>query len=330
MTPHDGATRPSGASRLLAAAAALTVRPVGACVPANAFGVRVTRSAAELALPLLAPAARGRAARVDARWRDRPVTGDWVQAGPHVESGSVLLYLHGSGYIACSPRTHRGLVSQLCARAGMPAFVPRYRLAPRYRFPAATEDALRAFHWLESLGYSPEQIVLAGDSAGGHMAIGLCIELLSGGAAMPAAIALFSPLVDPSFDLAAARDRDHHDPYFTGKLGRRMLALYGRDGNTDDPRFTVLDSGAAVLGSLPPMLVHAGGSEALAADAETIAEEVRAAGGDCRLRLWPGQTHVFQMFYRLLPEARAALDEAGLFLADCVSPTGPGDARLAG
>lgn len=323
--------RPSRSSRILATVAALTLRPVGACVPANALGVRLARSAAEITLPLLAPAARGRHTRVDARQRSGSgsIAGDWVRSRPQAESGAVLLYLHGSGYIACSPRTHRGLVSQLCARTGIPAFVPRYRLAPRHPFPAAAEDALTAYRWLESLGYPPERIVLAGDSAGGHLAIGLCLELRRRGEPMPAGLALFSPLVDASFATAAARDSDRHDPYFTGKLATRMLALYGRDA-ADDPRFALLECGEVALGALPPMLVQAGASEALAADAEALAAVVLAAGGSADLQLWPGQAHVFQMFYRLFPESRAALDAAGTFLAGCVSSTVPAGGTLAG
>lgn len=305
---------PSRSSRLLAGVSAMTLRPIGACVPANAAGVRLTRSAAELALPLLAPAPSGRATRVETTWDGHRVTGDWVRPRRDGGSHSVLLYLHGSGYVACSPRTHRGLVSQLCTRSGTPAFVPRYRLAPRHPFPAASEDTLVAYRWLRSLGYPPDRIVVAGDSAGGHLAIGLCLGLVAAGEPVPAGLLTFSPLIDPTFATAARRDGHHHDPYFTGKLGTRMLALYAPAGGGSDVRYTVLDSALEALGSLPPMLVHAGGAEALAADAEAICARVRDAGGECVMRIWPGQAHVFQILYRFVPEAREALAEAAGFL----------------
>lgn len=314
---------PSRASRILAGVSALTLRPLGACVPANAAGVRFTRSAAELFLPLLAPAPCGRAEPVRTSWDGRPLSGDWIEPAGHPDSDSVLLYLHGSGYVACSPRTHRGLVSQLCSRARVPAFVPDYRLAPRYRYPAANEDALAAYRWLESLGYTPDRIVVAGDSAGGHLAMGLCLALRELGDPPPAGVVMFSPLADPTFATAAERDGTHHDPYFTGKLGKRMLALYCRDGDPEDHRFAVLGCGEADAAALPPMLVHAGGSEALAADAEAVCAFVRRAGGDCRMRIWPGQAHVFQILYRFVPEAREALDEAAGFVRERLADPGP-------
>jgi acetyl esterase/lipase len=312
---------PSRSSRVLAGLSALTLRPIGACVPANAAGVRFARSVAELFLPLLAPAPRGRAEPVRTHWEDRAVSGDWIEPAGSPDSDSVLLYLHGSGYVACSPRTHRGLVSQLCSRARVPAFVPDYRLAPQYRYPAANEDALAAYRWLESLGYTPDRIVVAGDSAGGHLAMGLCLGLRELGSPPPAGLVMFSPLADATFATAAERDGTHHDPYFTAKLGRRMLALYGRDGDPADPRFAVLGCGEADAAALPPLLVHAGGSEALAADAEAICEFVGRAGGDCRMRIWPGQAHVFQILYRFVPEAREALDEAAGFVRERLAAT---------
>lgn len=288
-----------------------TLRPVGSLVPANAAGITVARSAARLALPVLAPAPGARVRRVRTRWEDRPVIGDWVRAGT-AGAPAAILYLHGSGYMACSPRTHRGLVAQLSRHSGMPAFVPRYRLAPEHRFPAAADDALAAYRWLLAQRRQGERIVVAGDSAGGHLALGLCLACRRAGLPLPAALALFSPLADPTWEIAAARDEQDHDPFFSAALARRMLALCAGERATDDPRFAPL---RADLAGLPPVLVQAGGSESLAGDAEAIAEAITRAGGDCRLEIWPGQVHVFQILYRLVPEAREALHRAAAFLS---------------
>ncbi|MGH3437186.1 MAG: alpha/beta hydrolase [Sciscionella sp.] len=307
-----GAGKYSFTSRCVGWFAGHTLRPMGALLPANALGVGVARSAAHIALPILAPAVNARVHQVHARWSDRTIHGEWVRASTGRHPGAVVLYLHGSGYVACSPRTHRGLVARLSEQSGMPAFALRYRLAPRYPFPAAADDALAAYQWLLSLGYSPGRIVIAGDSAGGHLAIGLCITLRRMGIPLPAGLALFSPLADPTFETAAARDALHHDPYIAAKLAKRMLALCTGTGWDSDPRFSPLHSD---LAGLPPTLIQAGGSEALAADAEALGERINAAGGHAQLEIWAGQMHVFQILYRLVPEARTALRRAADFLS---------------
>ncbi|MGH3629852.1 MAG: alpha/beta hydrolase fold domain-containing protein, partial [Sciscionella sp.] len=192
-------------------------------------------------------------------------------------------------------------------------FALNYRLAPRYEFPSAAEDTVNAYRWLLACGYPAENVVIAGDSAGGHLGIGLALALRELRLPPPAGLVMFSPLTDPSLLIGALRDAQRHDPLFTARTARRMLALYGRHGSPDDPRLAVLRGDCH---GLPPMLVQAGGAEMLSADAEAFAERVNAAGGRCELQVWPEQIHVFQMLYRWLPEARAALAEAASFITD--------------
>jgi acetyl esterase/lipase len=248
------------------------------------------------------------------------VTGEWVRAA-RVESAAgahgagVVLYLHGSGYFICSPRTHRGLVSRLSAASGLPAFVPAYRKGPEHCYPAAADDIRAAYDWLLAQGFAPDRIVVAGDSAGGHLAITLAADLCREGLPVPAGLVLLSPLVDPTWALAAARDRECRDPFATARGARRLVGLYMRTADLTDPRVAVLRGEPA---GLPPMLVQAGGREMLAADAEALAVFVASGGGTCRLQVWPGQVHVFQIFFHLLPEAVAALADAGRFIRDAL------------
>lgn len=303
----------SRAARVLELASRIAFRPAMALLPANRLGVGAARSVVRMVLPMVSPVGDARVRQVRTRWNDAPLVGEWVRGSGRLRPDSVLLYLHGSGYICCSPRTHRGLVGKLSEMTGLPAFVVRYRLAPKHPFPAAADDAMAAYQWLLASGYPPERIVVAGDSAGGHLALGLAVALRRAGLPLPAAMALFSPLVDATFETAARRDAVRHDPLFTLALARRMVRLYGGRETTDDPRLTPL---TCDLSGLPPLLLQAGGAEMLTADAEAIAELVRAAGGTVHLQIWPGQLHVFQALYRLLPEAQAALDETAAFVGD--------------
>ena len=236
--------------------------------------------------------------------------GEWVRgpgATPNTEAA--ILYLHGSGYVVCSPKTHRGLVSFLSSESGLPAYSVDYRLAPEHPFPAAFDDTVAAYKHLLDRGYT--RIVVAGDSAGGHLAVSLVAALTEADLPTPAGLVLFSPLVDPSFDTAAATSREARDPMFTAGAARRILALYTDAGDPTDARLAVL-SGAPER--MPPVLLHAGSREMLAADARALDAWLRAADVDVRTTIWPGQVHVFQLFYPLLPEARQAIREAGAFI----------------
>lgn len=311
---------PAGhAARLVQVACWAACRPAMAWLPANRFGVGLGRSVVRLLLPVVSPVGSAAIRQVRTRFHGQQLSGEWVRGDGRSQPRSVLLYLHGSGYVCCSPRTHRGLVGRLSELTGLPAFVVRYRLAPQHPFPAAANDALAAYRWLLATGYPAERIVLAGDSAGGHLALGLLVALRRAGLPLPAAAALFSPLADTTFDTAA---RKGHDALFTVALARRMVGLYG-GAAADDPRLAPL---AADLSGLPPLLVQAGGSEMLSADAEAITELVRAAGGLADLQVWPGQVHVFQALHRVLPEARAALGHAAGFLRDALPASRPAPA----
>jgi epsilon-lactone hydrolase len=249
--------------------------------------------------------------------------GEWVR-GPGVPDrrDAAILYLHGSGYVVCSPKTHRGLVSELSRRSGLPAYSVDYRLAPEHPFPAAIDDTLDAFRHLLDEGYPAARIVVAGDSAGGHLAVSLVAELTRNELPEPAALVLFSPLVDPSFDTAGATEREARDPMFTAGAARRILSLYTEQADPQDARLAVLSGDAALM---PPVLVHAGSREMLAADARALADWLQKAGVPCTLRVWDGQVHVFQMLYDLVPEARESLDEAAAFIRSRVAePAAPG------
>ncbi|WP_305780848.1 alpha/beta hydrolase [Nocardia nova] len=257
--------------------------------------------------------------RVDAAGPRGRTIGEWV--GGQAEPGArVIYYIHGSGYISCSPWTHRGLISELSRRLRRPVFAVRYRRAPKYRFPAAHDDILSGYLWLIDQGHTAGDIIVMGDSAGGHLALGLCTQLRELGVDQPAALIGFSSLVDPTWQLAAAHNAHVWDQFVSARTGRRITQTYFVDTDFSDPRLDVL---AAVGPDLPPMLLQAGGSEILCSDSQHYAAALRAAGGRCELELWSGMFHVFQMAYPRLSEARSALDSVERFVESIDADNAP-------
>jgi acetyl esterase/lipase len=256
--------------------------------------------------------------QIDATLPDgRRVVGEWLRPGTSATDshpGQVIYYLHGSGYAVCSARTHRRLAGWMSTLTGLPVFCLDYRLAPRHRFPSAADDTHAGWDWLRTVrGLSPENIVLAGDSAGGHLSLDL---LLHHHHVRPAAMVLFSPLVDLTFTLARGRERLRPDPAIRSADAARLVAMYWLGTDFAHPRIT-FDLTACT--HLPPLLVQAGGTEMLAADAHHLAGAWQAAGGDCALQIWPDQVHVFQALPRLTPEAGAAMGQAVDFIKNALS-----------
>ena len=293
----------------------MTLRPVTSVVPANRAGVLFSRRLVAGAMAVLGPPVYGsRIVRVERSATSGPsVRGEWVRGPEARREDAVLLYVHGSGYAVCSSRTHRGITTRLSAMTGLPVLACDYRLAPRHRFPCAADDVRAAYDWLLAEGHDPRRIVVAGDSAGGHLAVDLALELVREGRIPPAAMTLFSPVLDLSLSLAAARERMQRDPMMSAARAARLLDLYAVADDRRSHRLTFSFDGAT---RFPPTLVQAGSREMLAADAIELARSLDEAGAHCELEIWPGQMHVFQALSRILPEAEEALDRAGRFLVD--------------
>ncbi|CAM3879770.1 alpha/beta hydrolase [Smaragdicoccus niigatensis] len=306
LWPHS----PSRMGVLMNVALRTVLRTPSHLVPTNRLGVALVRTM----FNVVCYATHGTElphTKIDARWSRGRTRGEWVGT-PASLGQTVVYYMHGSGYVGCSTATHRGLTSEIARRLDMPLFSLDYRLAPEHRFPAAHDDALNGFLWLVEQGHRPRDIIVAGDSAGGHLSLGLCAQLRELGVDQPRAVICLSALVDPTWTLSAEREKTVRDSFMTVALASRIVGMYTRTGDPRDPRLDV----ASVVGpDFPPMLLQAGGRELLAADAEHYARELNAAGGHVQLEVWPGMFHVFQIGYPLLPEARAALDSIEKFVA---------------
>lgn len=292
-----------------AAVTAATVRPFASRMPSGRQAILVSRRFVAMVLRLAGPPLPG--SRIQPVAEPGP-RGEWVR-GPGVSrDDAVVFYVHGSGYALCSARTHRGLTTRVSAATGLPVFACDYRLAPRHRFPSAAEDVRVAYDWLVEQTGAPDRVLVAGDSAGGHLAVDLTLQLLREHRVPPAALALFSPLFDVTLSLAAERERLRRDPMITAAAAARLVGLYTKDVDLDSPRLRLA---ADDVDGFPPTLVQAGGREMLAADAVALAAMLRRAGAACELDVVPGQMHVFQALPRLIPEGRDALRRAGEFLA---------------
>lgn len=239
------------------------------------------------------------------------VRGWWVRPSG-AEPDGVILYLHGGGYVAGSAKAYRGLASQLAGRARRPLFVLDYPLAPEATVPAAPDAVLAAYEWLRESGH--QRIALAGDSAGGGLAL-VTLARLAHGSRPSAAIAgvVFSPWVDLAFTGASMKDPHIEDPLLTYQslqAGARLV-LGGADAR--DPLASPLFGD---LSGLPPLLIQVGSDERLLDDARQYAERAAGAGSPVRLEVWEGMHHVFQVDVAHLRASGAALDRAAAFLAD--------------
>jgi len=256
------------------------------------------------------------------------IPGEWVEATPpnqhadtpHTDKDArpadrakkILLYLHGGGYIVCSPLTHRYLVARLCRDSGLRALVVDYRLAPEHPFPAAVEDAETAYRWLLDQGHAPHDIVVAGDSAGGGLTLALLLTLKDKGLPLPAGAGLFSPWTDLALTGWTMLTKARQDPMLrldSASLGARHY-LQGTS-----PTHPLASPLYADLTGLPPLFVQVGEREILLDDSRRLVDKAHQHGVTAELETWPGMPHVFQAFAHL-PEAGRAVRRMGTFLQE--------------
>lgn len=223
--------------------------------------------------------------------------------------GRLVIYVHGGGWLFGSPRSHRVIASNLARASGCAVLSVHYRLAPEDPAPAAHDDVFAAYEWALAQGYSGADLVLAGDSAGGNMALATAVRARDAGLPLPAALVLMSPALD-----LAGQGVSHREMADAPLVDRRLMDVFNYLylGETDpfSPSVTPFD---ADMTGLPPTLIHVGSWELLRSDSETLAERMQAAGGAVTLRVWDGMCHNHQLFAPFLDEGMQSLNEAGAF-----------------
>lgn len=229
---------------------------------------------------------------------------------PKGSSGDhVIFWLHGGGFAMGSSRSHKGLASQVAAIARTAAVLPDYRLAPEHRHPAALDDCVASYAAVLKEGVEARNIVLAGDSAGGGLAVATALKLKEQGVPLPAGLMLLSPWVDLTNRGWSHGAKQTRDPFLTssGLAGRAKQYLGEGAANLD-----ILD---ADLRGLPPAFIQTGEAEILMSDSTVLAERLGAAGVPVTLEIWPDMFHVFQARYAMLGQARLAIQRLGQWAA---------------
>lgn len=237
------------------------------------------------------------------------VPGDMVRLRGSDAASSVILYLHGGGYTTGSPRTHRAVTGHLAVRCEARLFVPDYRLAPEHPFPAGLDDAVTAYRGLLSEGVEPGEIVIAGDSAGGGLAVAAALQLRDLGQPLPRALVLFSPLVDLAREYPEVPPRG--EVMLTRAWLRECACSYVATGDPGDPLVSPV---GANLRGLPPTLIQVGTDELLLPDSRRLFDCLQSAGVRAELSEFPGRWHVFQASAGVLADADRALEEVARFI----------------
>jgi monoterpene epsilon-lactone hydrolase len=257
---------------------------------------------------------------------DSQLRGEWVWPNDGVQTdGMVILYLHGGAYYMGSPATHRAVTTELANAARARVFALDYRLAPEHPFPAALDDARSAYQALIARGITPGSIVLAGDSAGGGLALATLVALRDIGAPLPACAILLSPWADLSADEERGDEEGDGDAFAQSRRAMRVAAaLYLRDTSLREP---LASPARASLHGLVPLQIQTSDAEALYQDACRLAGRVMQSRGKVELSVWHGLPHAWHCFTPFIPEARAGLRLAAAFIRRCVPAASSPDSR---
>jgi acetyl esterase/lipase len=238
------------------------------------------------------------------------VAAEWLVPAEVVE-GRVVLYLHGGYYNAGSAHALRPLAVNTGHAAKARVLSIDYRLAPENPFPAALEDATRAYEWLLEEGHFPSAILLAGDSAGGGLVLCLLLHIRERGLPLPAAAICYSPWTDLALSGESYEGNAGSDVMLDLPSFEQSARMYL---GSVDPRTACASPIYGDLAGLPPTLIQVGSDEMLLTDARSFAEKAKAAGVDMTLEVWTGMQHEWQFAAKVIPEGREAIQHVGRFV----------------
>ena len=235
----------------------------------------------------------------------------WVRPERGHDKHRVVLYCHGGGYTSGNLGYSRILASKLANVTGYEVLSFEYRLAPEHHFPAPLEDVTQAWDYLMHLGYGARDIVVAGDSAGGNLALVLTMLLRDTGRLLPRRLVLMSPWTDMTASGKSYRERRDADPMITMNYIQAVRAAYAPGRELSSPMLSPLFGD---FDRFPPVLIQVGTNEILMSDSVRLRDRLVQAGIPCRLEVWPDMWHVFQMFP--MKKASQAMDSVGRFLLE--------------
>lgn len=227
-------------------------------------------------------------------------------------AGNTVLYFHGGGYVIGSSVSHRHIVSRIALAAKARVLSVDYALAPENPFPAAVKDGVKAYRWLLDRGQKPEQIALAGDSAGGGLAAATLLAARDEGLPLPAGAALISPWSDLTCATGSYETRAEADPMITPEGIRELANVYLAGA---DPRDPLASPNFGNLAGLPPLLIQVGDDEVLLDDSRNLAARAREAGVEVELEVAPDMFHVWHAFYQMFAPGEEAIERMGAWLS---------------
>ncbi|OBH98642.1 alpha/beta hydrolase [Mycobacterium sp. E2733] len=248
---------------------------------------------------------------------------EWVCA-PGASTDRAILYLHGGAFLTCGLNTHRSVVTRLSKAADAAVLTVGYRKLPTHQITDAIDDGMSGLRWLQDRGFDSDQVVVAGDSAGGYLAFMTTLLAINDELMRPAGIAAISPFTDPD----PARKLKHRNARKCSMFTRGALSMFAQylskahlvEGRGDSKVASPVD---ADLSLLPPVTIHASSDELLLPDAEFMAKRLEASGIPCDLHLWDGQIHDFPIAADILPEGRRAIRYIGDFIKDVTAVREP-------
>ncbi len=236
--------------------------------------------------------------------------GLWITP-KNCDQDRVILYLHGGGYNIGSIESHKEMAARLAKSAKAKILLIDYRLAPEHPYPAALNDAKRAYRWLLESGNQAKDICIAGDSAGGGLTLATAIALRNDKIEMPACLCTFSPWTDVAMT-GETMQESTYDPMLNVSWIKQMADGYSQGKDLSEPTLSPLyDSFSA----LPPMLIHVGSDELLLSDSTRFAKRAKAAGVDVDIEVWPRMWHVWHLHAGFMPESKQAISDAGAYIA---------------
>ena len=234
------------------------------------------------------------------------VPAEWVTTAES-RAGQRMLYVHGGGYVAGSPATHRRLCENLARAAECEVLSLDYRMGPEHPYPAAVDDAIAGLQFIQANGAAgpggADVVFVAGDSAGGGLTLAPLLAARGRGLEMPAGGVCLSPWTDLVRAIAGSSPPQPEDA-----LARAMAEAYVGGADPADP---LISPAYADYAGIPPLLLQVGEPEPLVPDTEMVAERARAAGVDASSEIWPEMPHVWHAFAPILPEAQQAIERIG-------------------
>ncbi len=229
---------------------------------------------------------------------------------PQSRADRYVLYFHGGGYVVGSAPLYRDFLWRIAAAARACVLYFDYRLAPEHPFPAAVEDAVITYRWLAER-FDNRRIAFAGDSAGGGLAFAALHKLRDESLPLPGAVVSLSPWTDLALTSPSLQSNADADPMMDVSTFPSFVDHYLAGADPMHPYASPLYGESS---GLPPALIQVGGDEVLRDDAVRMAEKLRTAGCDVEIEVWPRMPHTWQLYARILPEGRDAIERIGMFL----------------